>query len=89
MPDARRSISRHALEEMQRRGIPRELFDLVLQSPQQIVDEYGGKKAYQSQLDFGGGRIYLLRVIVADDVDPPMVVTVYRTSRIDKYWRPK
>jgi hypothetical protein len=49
--------------------------------------ERGGKKAYQSQLDFGGGKIFLLRAIVDETVDPAMVVTVYRTSKISKYWR--
>jgi len=58
-----------------------------LQNPQQIVEEYGEKKAYQSQSDFGHGRIYLLRAIVRDDIDPGVVVTVYRTSKIEKYWR--
>ena len=57
-----------------------------MQNPQQILTEYGGKKAYQSQFE-SGGRIYLLRAIVADDVEPPVVVTVYRTSKTGKYWR--
>ena len=43
--------------------------------------------AYQSQLDFGGGRIFLVRAIVRVDIDPAVVVTVYRTSEIAKYWR--
>lgn len=30
---------------------------------------------------------YLLRVVVNDVVDPAVVVTVYRTSKIAKYWR--
>lgn len=81
------NLSRHAQEEIQRRAIPLEFVEGVLQNPQQIVPEYGGKKAYQSQIDFGDGRIFLLRVIVAEDVDPPLGVTVYRTKRINKYWR--
>ena len=32
-------------------------------------------------------REYLVRVFVDLDRDPPEVVTVYRTSKIDKYWR--
>jgi hypothetical protein len=62
-------------------------FTAVLANPQQVIDLPAGKKAYQSQLDFGGGRIFLLRVIVAVDVDPHLVVTVYRTTKIAKYWR--
>lgn len=71
---------------MAQRAIPQDLLDSVLQNPQQIVEAHGGNKAYQSQLDFGSGRIFLLRAIVDDRVDPAIVVTVYRTRRINKYW---
>ena len=80
-------LSNHAKEEMQRRGIPLEFVESVLNSPQQIIDEKSGKKAYQSQIDFGDGRIFLLRVIVAEDIGPAVLVTIYRTGKIDKYWR--
>lgn len=30
---------------------------------------------------------FLLRVFVDVDRDPPQVVTVYRTSKVRKYWR--
>jgi hypothetical protein len=63
------------------------MLESVLENPQQVLAERGGKKAYQSQLDFGGGKIFLLRAIVDETVDPAMVVTVYRTSKIGKYWR--
>jgi hypothetical protein len=33
------------------------------------------------------GKVYLVRVIVDVDRQPAEVVTVYRTSRIAKYWR--
>ena len=57
-------LSNHTLEEIERRGIPREMLERVLDSPQQVVLELEGKKAYQSQIDFGGGRMCLLRAIV-------------------------
>ncbi|MEI6776908.1 MAG: DUF4258 domain-containing protein [Chloroflexales bacterium] len=81
------TYSRHAQEEMARRGIPQLLVDSVLRAPQQIVREQNGRVAYQSQVDFGEGQIFLLRAIVVDMVDPAVVVTVYRTSKINKYWR--
>ena len=80
-------LSRHALEEIERRGIPRDLLDQVLQNPQQILPERDGKKIYQSQVEFGGSKLFLLRAIVNDAVEPAVVVTVYRTSKIEKYWR--
>jgi hypothetical protein len=33
------------------------------------------------------GKRYLFRVMVNDTVNPPVVVTVYRTNKITKYWR--
>lgn len=41
-------LSAHALEEMRRRGIPPDLLDSVLTSPQQIVPGQGTRKVYQS-----------------------------------------
>jgi hypothetical protein len=32
------------------------------------------------------GKMFLLRAIVDDSVDPAVVVTAYRTKRIEKYW---
>jgi len=58
-------------------------------APEQVVPAHGGKQAYQSRVGFGEGRVFLVRAIVDDRVDPATVVTVYRTSRIDKYWRPE
>ncbi|MBW4570470.1 MAG: DUF4258 domain-containing protein [Tolypothrix carrinoi HA7290-LM1] len=83
----RYQISRHAQTEMERRGISLSLVESVLDNPQQIVTERDGRKVYQSQVEFGSGKVFLLRVIVADEVDPKVVITVYRTSKIDKYWR--
>ena len=69
-------LSRHANEELTLRHIPRHLLDSLMEGPQQIVSVRGNRKAYQSQLDFGGGRIFLLRAIVDDTVDPAVIVTV-------------
>jgi hypothetical protein len=79
--------SHHAETELVLRRIPRAMVDAVLEQPQQIVPERPPKKAYQSQVDVGDGRIMLLRAIVDDAVEPAVVVTVYRTSKISKYWR--
>lgn len=83
------SISRHAEDEMVRRQIPREWLDSVLESPEQRVPQSGGKEILQSRFTSGDGKMYLLRIVVAAEKEPPVVVTVYRTSKIEKYWRPK
>jgi mRNA-degrading endonuclease RelE of RelBE toxin-antitoxin system len=79
-------FSRHAQTEMERRKISVDLVESVLDNPQQVISEKEGRKAYQSKIDIGG-RAFLLRVIVVDDVEPAVVITVYKTSKIDKYWR--
>lgn len=80
-------LSKHARKEMERRSIPLPLLESVLDNPQQIVIERENLKAYQSIVDFGGEKTFLLRIIVDDTIEPGMVVTVYRTSKISKYWR--
>ena len=81
-------LSNHAEKELIRRRIPRSMVESVLNNPQQVVEEDNGRHAYQSQVSFSG-RIFLLRIIVADEVDPAVVVTLYRTSKVTKYWRTK
>jgi hypothetical protein len=82
-------LSRHAEGEMLRRRIPREWVESLLESPQQRVPQPGGKEILQSRVESGDGRMYLLRAVVAIEKEPPVVVTVYRTGKIEKYWRPE
>jgi len=79
-------FSKHVLEELEARKIARALVDQLLQAPEQKVPEVEGITCFQSRVDIGGKQ-YLLRVMVNDRVDPPVVVTVYRTKKITKYWR--
>ncbi|MGH7952530.1 MAG: DUF4258 domain-containing protein [Limisphaerales bacterium] len=81
-------FSKHAESELILRKIPREFVENVLRQPQQTVPERPPKKAYQSKVDFGAGKIFLLRVIVDDTIEPAIVVTLYRTKKINKYWKP-
>ncbi len=80
-------LSKHAEEEIKRRDIPLEFLEQVLENPEQIILEKNGAKAYQSKVTFEGGKIYLIRAIVSDETQPSVVITVYRTSNISKYWR--
>lgn len=71
---------------MARRQISENVLDQVLQFPEQVIEERGGRKAFQSQVVMSG-KTYLVRAIVETWVEPAVVVTVYRTSNIAKYWR--
>jgi len=81
------SISNHALEEIGKRKIPISFVEEVLENPQQVFPQDEEITVYQSQLDFGTGKPYLLRLFINTTIDPAVVVTVYRTSQIKKHWR--
>ena len=75
----------HARQEMARRGIPEFLVHLVLTRPDQVAASGHDRQVFQSLVEMEG-KSFLLRVVVERD-NPPVVVTVYRTSRISRYWR--
>jgi len=82
-------LSRHAIDEAQHRGIPLELLEEILDSPEQLVQLNAVTSVYQSRVTDNAGRTYLNRATVSTEIAPGVVVTVYRTSKIDKYWRPQ
>ena len=78
----------HALSEMTRRQITEKDVKKVLAKPEQTEMVREGRAVYQSRLEMDNPpKTYLLRVFVDIDPKPPYVVTVYRTSKIEKYWR--
>ena len=76
----------HAVEQMERRRLERTVIERVLESPGQIVAQRSGRDAFQGKVHFDGGE-YLVRAIVDRTIDPPAVVTAYRTRHVAKYWR--
>lgn len=85
MPEFR--ISKHAKEQMDERGISEQMVFDIIQNPAQTVPE-DDTLIYQSIRFFvEEGRDYLGRVFVNIVKEPHLVITVYRTSRIEKYWK--
>jgi hypothetical protein len=80
-------VSGHALVQMKRRQIARELVEETVRHPNQKVIGFGDKSIYQSRITDLGGKEYLIRVVVYEKSGIPHVVTVYRTTKIKKYWR--
>jgi hypothetical protein len=78
-------ITAHAAFEMQRRGIDAAVLRRVRAEPEQRDAVRPGREVFQSRIAFEG-RTYLVRVLVDVDRKPAEVVTVYRTSKIEKYW---
>jgi hypothetical protein len=59
----------------------------VAASPEQRVLVRPGREVRQSRVEIDG-KSYLVRVFVDLEEDRDVVVTVYRTSKVQKYWRP-
>lgn len=81
-------FSAHALEQMQRRGIPVDQIRAILRRPEEVLQVRAGRHVVQQIVTMGHSeREYLLRIFVDTDRTPAEVVTVYRTSKIAKYRR--
>ena len=81
-------FTEHALTEMARREISQEQVRSMLARPEQMEWIREGRAVYQAKYSLGEPpKMYLLRIFVDIDRKPPHVVTVYRTSKIEKYWR--
>ena len=77
-------FSKHALEQMVIREIPVDIAKAIINKPQQVIKE-SGKKVYQSIITFEEGE-YLVRLVVNIEKVPNLVITAYKTSKIDKYY---
>jgi hypothetical protein len=74
--------------EMARRQISGTEVARVLAAPEQTDLVREGRAVYQSWITLGeSSKLYVLRVFVDIDREPPEVVTVYRSSKLQKYWR--
>jgi hypothetical protein len=81
-------LSEHVRLQAARRGIEEEIVRTVAETPEQVVRVREGREVRQSRVSFPPeGKLYLVRVFVDTSPDSQTVVTVYRTSRIAKYWR--
>lgn len=79
-------ITAHAHEEMNRRQISIDAVWACLKKPDQIIDSQESRVIYQSKIK-SGEKYFLLRIIIEKQASPERVITVYRTSKIEKYWK--
>ena len=71
---------------MERRGVDEAVVRRVLAAPEQRETVRLGRDILPSRIEVDK-RACLVRVFVDIDRRPAEVVTVYRTSKIEKYWR--
>jgi len=58
-----------------------------MDAPEQTIVQPSGTEILQSRFAAQDGKTYLVRAVVATAKQPAVVVTVYRTSKIEKYWK--
>jgi hypothetical protein len=80
-------FSPHALHEMKRRGLTRAMVRSVVEKPGQSWQVREGRMVYQSLFEESTEKAFLVRVFVDVWRKPPEIVTAYKTSKVEKYWR--
>jgi len=81
-------VTEHAKFEADRRNIPEELIKSVVEVPQQKLSSKKGRVIVQKKYyDETEGKEMILRVVGIESVEEFRVITVYKTSKIDKYWK--
>lgn len=78
------TFSIHARERMRSRGITATMVENAINHPDRIIDETECKRIYHKILVENQSNL-LLRVFVNRCKEPTLVITAYKTSKIDKY----
>lgn len=73
-------LTDHLNEQLRERKIPRDFLFDTLNNPEEIIPGDKGRKIYHKIINRK-----LMRVIVKGNV----VITVYHTNKIEKYWKGK
>jgi hypothetical protein len=76
-------FSQHALEQMEKRGIDKAVVERALNNPDQIT-VHDDLNVFQ-KIERIDRKLFLIRVFLNMRKVPNVVVTVYRTSKINKY----
>jgi len=77
-------FSKHALRQMEARSISKEIILSVIQLPDHIVKQDQSTTIFTRLIDDLEKR-YLYRVFVNTAKNPQLIITAYKTSKIDKY----
>ena len=80
-------FSKHAEEQMLRRSLDRNVVESVVLNPEQILEDENDIdiKIYQS-IKKENDKLFLYRVFVNTQSLPNVIVTLYKTTKIDKYY---
>jgi len=76
-------FSMHCIQQLKKRNITQQsVLDVIENAGEKVLIE--DVSVYQKTI-VENGRHYLIRVFVNEDKIPPLIITAYKTSKIDKY----
>jgi len=75
----------HALNQITERALDKKLIEETLLNPEQLLDARKNRKIAQKIFKIGRFK-FLLRVIYVIENSDFVVISAYRTTRIEKYW---
>jgi len=77
-------FSKHSIERIKARDISKETIIEILKNPDSFKDESSCMRVYQKIIRQKGKK-FMLRVFVNVCKDPNLIITAYKTSKIEKY----
>ena len=77
-------FSKHAIEQIERRGLSASIIENVINKPDKIIQHDDCVEVMQKVISDNKSN-YLYRVFVNICKTPTLIITVYKTSKIDKY----
>jgi hypothetical protein len=79
-------LTAHAWQQLQYRHIPETVVAMVAARPEQTI-RLGSRRQIRQSIVPLEGRRYLVRVVIELVRGDTEVITVYRTSKVARYWR--
>ncbi len=77
----------HAKQRLLERSIDSKIVLLAIREPEQVLPKGKLKVLHRRYYETGHRKHYLLRVFIEEGAHEIVVYSVYKTSKIDKYWR--
>lgn len=78
------SFSNHAIGQIAKRGLSTSIISMVMANPDRTFFAPGDVMIFQ-KIVYEPDKPYLYRVFVNIGKTPPLIITVYKTSKINRY----
>lgn len=75
----------HAESQLAERSIDKQIIEDIIKNPQQLLGSTKGRKIAQSII-LEGSIKFLIRIVYIVESHEIIVLTAYRTTKIQKYW---